>query len=106
MTSQNVLSRREQVIANRYLPPGIERNSKTSLFMLENTFSGTKLYPLPPLHFHGFQAKQKFHMFKFSRRLISKTTETTLPDKSISLKFCQNVFNRLKLKVTKFGGAR
>ena len=30
---------------------------KKSLFMPEDIFPGTKLYP--PLHFHGFQAKQK-----------------------------------------------
>ena len=43
---KHFLSRREQVIAIRYLPPGIEQNSKKSLFMAENIFSGTKLYPL------------------------------------------------------------
>ena len=31
----------------------------------------------PPMHFHGFEAKQKIRMFNFSRRLISKTTAAT-----------------------------
>ena len=45
MMSQNFFSRKEQVIANRYLSPGIEQNSKKkSLFMLENIFPGTNLY--------------------------------------------------------------
>ena len=29
--------------------------------------------------FHGFQARQKIHMFNYSRRLISKTTPATPP---------------------------
>ena len=37
----------ERVIANRYLPPGTEQNSKEDhLFMPENIFSGPNLYPL------------------------------------------------------------
>ena len=54
-------------------------------------FSDTKLYP--PLHFHGFQAKQKSSYVQFSRRLISKTTAATPPGESTLLKFCQNVYN-------------
>ena len=49
-------------------------SSKTrqkSLFMPENTFFGTKLYPLRISIV--FKQKQKFHSFNFSRRLISKT---------------------------------
>ena len=54
---KNFLSRLEMVIAIWYLPPGIEQNSREkSLFMPENIFSGTSLYPL---YFYGFEAKQK-----------------------------------------------
>ena len=71
--------------------------------MPENIFSGTKLYN--PLHFRGSEVKQKIHMFNSSRRLISKTTAATPPGELILLKFCQNVPNRQKPKVTKFGDA-
>ena len=39
-------------------PLQLSKTRKKSLFVPENIFSGTKLYP--PLHFHCFQAKQKF----------------------------------------------
>ena len=69
---KNFLSRREQVVAIRYLPPGIEQNSKKSLYMPENIFSGTILYPSA---FPWFSSKtKKSYQFNFSRRLISKTT--------------------------------
>ena len=41
---------------------------------------------IPPLHFHCFQAKQKFQRFNFSRGLISKTTAAT----PLVNRFCQN----------------
>ena len=60
-------------------------------FMPENIFFGPKLYP--PLHFPGFQVKQKIHMFNFSKHLISKTAAAP-PVELFLLKFCQNVTNR------------
>ena len=54
--------------------PGIKQNSKKMPFIPDNIFFGPKLYPL---HLPGFQAKQKIHMFNFSRYLISKTTAAT-----------------------------
>ena len=66
-----------RVIAIRYLPQGIEQNSrKISLFIPENIFSGPKLYS--PMHLPSFQAKQKIHMFNFSRLSHLKTTAATL----------------------------
>ena len=53
----------------RYLPPGIDQNSKKSYFMLDNIFSGPKLYS--PMYFPGFQANQRIHMFNFSRNNCS-----------------------------------
>ena len=50
-------------------------NREKSLFMSENIFPGTNLYPPP--HFRGFEAKQKIRMFNFLRRLISKATAAT-----------------------------
>ena len=66
----------DQVIAIRPVYP-LESNKtrEKSLFMPENIFPGTNLYP--PLHFHGFEAKQKICMFDFSRRLNLKTTAAT-----------------------------
>ena len=58
MTSQIFPFQNEQVITIRYLPPGIEQNSKKSLSIPENIFPGTNLYP-PSLHFRGFETKQK-----------------------------------------------
>ena len=49
-------------------------------------FSGTKL--CVTLHFHGFQAKQKIHMFNFLRRLISETTAATPRVNRFCWKFC------------------
>ena len=63
------LSIREQVIATRYLSPEIDQNSKKkSFFIPENIFYGHKLYS--PMHFPGFQAKQKILHVQFSRGLI------------------------------------
>ena len=82
--------------------PGIEQKSKKSLFMPENIFSGPKLYPL---HFHDFQEKRKIHMFNFLDVSFQKQLQQP-PGELILLKFCQNVPNRQKVKVTKFGTAR
>ena len=57
---------------------------KKITFMPENIFSGTKLRS--SLHFHGVQAKQKIHMFNFSRCLISKTATAT----PLVNRFCLN----------------
>ena len=72
---KNFLSGRKRVIAIRYLPPGIEQNSKKITFYAWKHLFCHRV--IPPLHFHCFQAKQKFHRFNFSRRLISKTTAAT-----------------------------
>ena len=69
---KNFLSRRKWVIVIRYLPPGI---SKKITFYAWKQLFWHKI--IPPLHFHCFQAKQKFHRFNFSRRLITKTTAAT-----------------------------
>ena len=45
----------EQVIAIRYLPLESRYTLEKSLFMPENIFPGF----IPPMHFHGFEAKQK-----------------------------------------------
>ena len=58
------------------------------------------------MYFHSFQAKQKIQMFHFLRRLIIQTTEATPLVNELSQKFYQNVPDRRKLKVTKFGYAR
>ena len=58
-----------------YLTPEIEQNSKKSLFVLENIFSGTKLYPLCISMI--FKQNKKIHMFNFSRHLISETAAAT-----------------------------
>ena len=55
-------------------------------------FSGTKLYP--PLHFHGFQAKQKSSYVQFFKTSHFKNNCSNSPGESILLKFCQNVYNR------------
>ena len=60
---KNFLSRREQVIAIRYLPPGIEQSLKKSLFMPENLFCDTKLSP-PPV-FAWFSRKTKISYVQF-----------------------------------------
>ena len=89
---------------------GLEWNKTEEklLFMPENIFLGTNLYS--PLHFHGFEVKQKILMFNFSRRLISNTTAAATPPpppgEPILLKFYQNVSNRNKQEVTELGGAR
>ena len=56
-------------------PLEANKTREKSLFMPENIFPGTNLYP--PLHLHGFEAKQKICMFDFSRRLNLKTTAAT-----------------------------
>ena len=65
MTSQKVPFRRERVTAIRYLPPGIEENSKKSLFSLKTSFLEQNYTPLSI----SMQNKN-IHMFNFSRRLI------------------------------------
>ena len=61
----------ENKVTVRYLPPGIEQNSRKITFYAREHLSWHKF--MTPLHFHGFKAKQKFCMLNFSRRLISKT---------------------------------
>ena len=56
-----------------------------------NIFSGTKLYL--SLHFHGFQAKQKFICSIFRDVSLQKELQQP-PGELILLKFCQNVSNR------------
>ena len=76
LTSLNFLSRRERVIAMRYLPPGIEQNSKKNHFLcLKTSFLAQSYNPL----YISMVLKQnkKIHMFNFLRRLISKTTAAT-----------------------------
>ena len=65
---------------------------KKSLFMPENIFSGTKLYP--SLHFHVFQAKQKNLYVEFFKTSHFKNNWRNPPGESILLKFSQNVSNR------------
>ena len=76
MTSQKFIFQKGTSHRDLIFIPWNRAKLEKITFMPENIFSGTKLYP-PPLHFHGFQAKQKIHMFNFSRRLISKTTAAT-----------------------------
>ena len=56
---------------------------KKSYFMLDNIFSGPKLYS--SMYFSGFQANQRIHMFNFSRNNCNNP-----PGESIFLKFCLN----------------
>ena len=92
MMSQNFLSKMEQVIAIRYLPPGFKQNSTKITFMPENIFPGINLYPL--LYFHGFEAKQETSYAQFFKTSHFKNNCSNPPGESISLKFCQNVSNR------------
>ena len=64
--------------------PEPSKTREKSLFMPENIFPGTNLYP--SLHFHGFEAKQKNSHVQFSRHLISTTTAAT----PLVTRFCYN----------------
>ena len=54
---KNFLSKMEQVIVIRYLPPGFKQNSTKITFYAWKHLFWHKV--IPPLHFHCFQAKTK-----------------------------------------------
>ena len=93
MTSQKFPLQNGISYRNSILPHGMEQNSRKIIFMPENIFPGTNLYP--PLTLHGFEVKQKVRMFNFSRCVISKPAAAAPPPpppllgESILLKFCQ-----------------
>ena len=101
---KNFVSRREQVIRIRYLLPRIEQNSKKSLFMPKKyLFWHRAIFPSA---FPWFSSKTKKFICSIFRDVSVQKRLQHPPGESILLKFCQNVSNRLKLKVTNFGGAR
>ena len=89
---QNFLSKMERVIAIRYLPPGFKQNSTKITFYAWKHLSWNKF--IPPLHFHGFEAKQETLYAQFFKMSHFKNNCSNPPGESISLKFCQNVSNR------------
>ena len=75
MTLQNFLSRREQVIAIRYLPWNRANLEKSHLLCLKTFFLVQNYNPF--CISIVFKQNKNIHMFNFSRRLISKTTAAT-----------------------------
>ena len=72
---KKILSRRELVIAIRFCPPNQAKFEKNHCLCLKTSFS-TQHYD--PLHFPGFQVKQKIHMFNFRNRSFHKQLQQPL----------------------------
>ena len=59
------------------MPTAPSRSSQPPHFQIHSAVYVFRPKIIPPLHFTGFQAKQKIHMFNFSKGLISKTAAAT-----------------------------
>ena len=73
---QNGTSHRDSV----FTPWNRAKLEKNHFLCLKTSFLA-QIYA--SLHFHGFEAKQIFRVFNFSRCLISKTNAATPPGESI-----------------------
>ena len=99
------LWRREQVIEFGYLTPENGFKFYKNEFLCSESFSSTQNWP--PMSISAIFKQRKFFLiFKIFETFRWEKSSSNLPDWLILLRFGQNISQRQKLQVTKFGHHR